>query len=162
MAVRSLNSCAWASVTLSWPFVAAGAASVSRSVYRKARAMAEAMVEHSHSFRLFFLFPCRLSPVRGIGQPGLASPVEGRVCAAACSVARSQRPDTSFRCTHSRVRPPWPPACCTAAPETGKHHAQWLSDCVTGCSCRRLPWDGIVIPHSILRMHGALHERPIS
>ena len=53
---------------------------------------------------------CRLSPVRGIGQPGLASPAEGRVCAAACSVARSQRPDTSFRCTHSRVRPPWPPA----------------------------------------------------
>ena len=43
VAVRSLNSCAWASVALSWPFVAAGAASVSRSVYRK-RAMAEAMV----------------------------------------------------------------------------------------------------------------------
>ena len=42
------------------------------------------------------------------------------------------------------VRPPWPPACCTAAPETGKHHAQWLSDCVTGCSCRRLPWDGML------------------
>ena len=47
VAVRSLNSCAWASVALSWPFVAAGAASVSRSVYRK-RAMAEAMVDHSH------------------------------------------------------------------------------------------------------------------
>ena len=30
------------------------------------------------------------------------------------------------------VRPPWPPACCTAAPETGKHHAQWLSDCFIG------------------------------
>ena len=26
----------------------------------------------------------------------------------------------------------------------GKHHAQWLSDCVTGCPCRRLPWDGIL------------------
>ena len=48
VAVRSLNSCAWASVALSWPFVAAGAASVSRRVYRK-RAMAEAMVDHSHS-----------------------------------------------------------------------------------------------------------------
>ena len=42
------------------------------------------------------------------------------------------------------VRPPWPPACCIAAPEMGKHHAQWLSDCVTGCSCRRLPWDGML------------------
>ena len=30
------------------------------------------------------------------------------------------------------VRPPWPPACCTAAPETGKHHAQWRSDCFIG------------------------------
>ena len=49
----------------------------------------------------FFLFLSRLSPVRGIGQPGLASPVWGRVCAAACSVARSQRPKESFRCTHS-------------------------------------------------------------
>ena len=42
-----------------------------------------------------------MSPVRGIGQPGLASPVWGRVSAAACSVARSQRPKESFRCTHS-------------------------------------------------------------
>jgi len=57
-----------------------------------------------------------LSPFRGIGQPGLVSPTGGLGHAAACSVALSQRPDTSFRCTHSRVRPPWPPACCTATP----------------------------------------------
>ena len=58
VAVRSLNSCAWASVALSWPFVAAGAASVSRSVYRK-RAMAEAMVDHSHFRSLWFRLPQR-------------------------------------------------------------------------------------------------------
>ena len=68
VAVRSLNSCAWASVALSWPFVAAGAASVSRSVYRK-RAMAEAMVGHSHSLRRVTRRPIgRLMADRGLGR----------------------------------------------------------------------------------------------
>jgi len=30
------------------------------------------------------------------------------------------------------VRPPWPPACCIATPEMGKHYAQWHSDCFIG------------------------------
>ena len=61
-------------------------------------------------------------------MPGLLSPTGGLGHAAACIVALSQRPDTSFRCTHLRVRPPCPPANCTTSRELGRRHARRHSD----------------------------------
>ena len=127
VAVRSLNSCAWASVALSWPFVAAGAASVSRSVYRK-RAMAEVMVDHSHS-RSFFLLtstrgyrrcrqqhpvlPCALfSQPRGARDhrgPGPASGGGAGRLSAESSAKILSKPK------RTESRPAWPPCASRGA-----------------------------------------------
>ena len=55
-AVQTLNSRARASAALSWPTYAAGAASASRTAYRKGD-MAQAMVGHSHFPSRFFFSP---------------------------------------------------------------------------------------------------------
>ena len=87
-------------------------------------------------------------PRQRVAGPGVAGTFAlVRVCAAACSVALSQRPEGSFRCTHSQSDLHGHLLYVPAPSEARKRHAQWRSDCVSGCSCRCLPWDSkLVMP----------------
>ena len=81
-------------------------------------------------FFFFIFMPFVASPRHRPAGPGVSGLGPGLRVGMQCRAKPEAEGELSLYSLW--VRPPWPPACCTAAPETGKHHAQWLSDCFIG------------------------------
>ena len=78
-----------------------------------------------------------------VAGPGVTGGGAGSSRRRALSRFKPEVTEESFHCTHS----PWSVLhghllYVPAPSEARKRRAQWRSDCVSGCSCHRLPWDG--------------------